>query len=222
MTSVTDSSQFVSRVRPLLEAKDTQGLLNLLHTDYTCDQITGLLQGPNLDARKIAALCLSLVGDECAIELLADQLHNADVTVNQMAEHALWSIWFRLGSPEANLELCRGSKALGAREFVKAVQHFKEAIELAPSFAEPFNQWAIACYLQDDYAESIEHCLEAVKRMPCHFGAWAGMGHCYLHLHDLPSALRCYRKALEINPHLDCVLEASAAIERDLIDHPEA
>lgn len=216
MIRMSESSQFVSRVRPLLERKDTQGLLDLLHTHYSCECITAMLRCPDLDARKVAALCLGFVGDSCAIECLAEQLRNPDVTVNEMAEHAMWSIWFRMGNREANHELCRGSKALSNREFVKATSHFQSAVEQAPSFAEPFNQWAIACYLQDDYEESIDHCKRAIERMPSHFGAWAGMGHCYLHLHDLPQALRCYRRSLEINPHMDCIRESAAAIERQL------
>jgi tetratricopeptide (TPR) repeat protein len=41
--------------------------------------------------------------------------------------------------------------------------------------------------------------------MPCHFGAWAGMGHCYAHLGKHAEAIRSYEKALEINPRLEGV-----------------
>lgn len=216
MTGSTDSHRFIERVRPLLEQKDVHALIHLLHHDYTGAKITELLEGPDVDARKVAALCLSLVGDECAIDLLAKQLQNDDPTVNEMAEHALWSIWFRSGTSEANHDVCRGSKALNRREFQTAVAHFRSAIDRAPSMAEAYNQWAIACYLQDEFTESIAHCREAVERMPCHFGAWAGMGHCYLHLQDLRQALRCYRKALNINPHMGCVREAAREIAERL------
>jgi hypothetical protein len=44
--------------------------------------------------------------------------------------------------------------------------------------------------------------------MPIHFGAWAGMGHCHTHLRNLPQAVRCYEKALEINPHMSEIRQA--------------
>jgi len=44
--------------------------------------------------------------------------------------------------------------------------------------------------------------------MPCHFGAWAGMGHCHAHVGRLDEALKSYERALSINPHLDGVREA--------------
>ena len=123
-----------------------------------------------------------------------------------MAEHALWSIWFRCGSSEeANRELCRGTKALNHRDFDKAISHFTRATEIDPNFAEAYNQRAIAKYLQERYDESIQDCLRTVELMPCHFGAWAGLGHCHAHEGHLQEAVDSYDRALKINPHMECV-----------------
>jgi tetratricopeptide (TPR) repeat protein len=43
--------------------------------------------------------------------------------------------------------------------------------------------------------------------MPCHFGAWAGLGHCHAHEGRFTQALQCYQQALSINPHLTCLAE---------------
>ena len=51
--------------------------------------------------------------------------------------------------------------------------------------------------------------------MPCHFGAWAGMGHCFLHLGQLDHAIRAYQRAIAINPHLECVRQTLAEIVRE-------
>jgi tetratricopeptide (TPR) repeat protein len=138
--------------------------------------------------------------------------------VNQMAEHALWSIWFRCGSGPANTELCRGTKALNARNFAVAIAHFDRAIELDEDFAEAYNQRAIAFYLQERYHESIADARRAVEKMPSHFGALAGMGHCHLNLGDLPEAMKCYEQALAINPHLDCLNQTVAEIKSRLCE----
>jgi tetratricopeptide (TPR) repeat protein len=216
MLTAIDTVQFLSAVRPLLENQDVQGLVSLLKDRWNCDQIANLLMGGDEDARKVAALCLALVGKRCTIDKIVQQLKDPDPMVNQMAEHALWSIWFRCGTQQSNTELCRGTKALNARDFAVAIEHFDRAIEMDDDFAEAYNQRAIAHYLKEDYAESIADAQRAVDEMQCHFGAWAGMGHCHLNLGDLPEALRCYEQALSINPHLDGLHQTAAEIRSRL------
>lgn len=209
---------FITRVQPLLEQRDLPGLLELLHHRWTYDQLKNLLSSAHHDARKVAMLAVSLVGGVCAIPVLVEHLKDRDACANQMAEHALWSIWFRCGSQEANCLLSRGSAALEEKNFSEAEALFTRAIEADRSFAEAYNQRAIVRYLSERYDESIEDCRSAVERMPSHFGAWAGMGHCYAHLGQTIDSVRCYTKALEINPHMECVAETIRALRR----HPPA
>ncbi len=217
MAPTLDPSAFVSTVRPFLQAKDQSGLADLVRAKWSRDEIARLLDSSDVDARKVAALCLGLVGGRKCVDRLCPKLSDPDPVVHQMAEHALWSIWFRLGAtPAANRDLCRGARALGDRDFARAVRHFDAALVADPGFAEAYNQRAIALYLTDDFAASIDDCREAVRLMPCHFGAWAGMGHCHLHLDQLDHALRAYRRALDIYPHLSDVRQAIAEIRQRL------
>jgi tetratricopeptide (TPR) repeat protein len=190
---------------PLLAGQDLGALVSLLKANWTHSQIATLFHSSNPDARKVAAFSFGLVGQKCCVHKLAPLLKDPDAMVHQMAEHALWSLWFRSGTPEANHEVCRGTKALNRRDFEHALTHFNRAIDLDPTFAEAYNQRAIVHYLSERYEESAEDCHRAVSRMPCHFGAWAGMGHCYAHLGKHEEAIRSYEKALEINPRLEGV-----------------
>ena len=217
MALTLDPTAFVSTVRPFLQAQDASGLADMVRGRWSRDQIGRLLESPDLDARKVAALCLGLVGGRQCVDRLCPKLCDPDPVVHQMAEHALWSIWFRLGkTPAANADLCRGAQALGRRDFARATSHFDAALDADPDFAEAYNQRAIARYLGDDFAASIDDCREAVRLMPCHFGAWAGLGHCHLHLDQLDDALRAYRRALDIYPHLHDVRQAVAEIRQRL------
>jgi tetratricopeptide (TPR) repeat protein len=200
-----DAERFVAEVTPLLAAQNLGALVELLRGKWTHTQIASLLHSDNADARKVSAFAFGLVGQTCCVHKLTPLLKDADPMVHQMAEHALWSLWFRGGSPEANHQVCRGTKALNRRDFEHALSHFNRAIDLDPSFAEAYNQRAIVHYLSERFEESVEDCHRAVSRMPCHFGAWAGMGHCYAHLDRHPEAIRSYEKALEINPRLEGV-----------------
>jgi hypothetical protein len=218
-STTIDPLRFVASVQPLLEAKDLEGLLCHLKNNYTPDQITSLLAGDHQDARKVAALALALVGRKCCIPAVAERLKDSDPMVNQMAEHALWSIWFRCATPIANAELAHGAQCLTDRRFECAFKHFNRAIEIAPDFAEAYNQRAIAHYLQEEFPESLADCRRAVELMPCHFGAWAGLGHCAAHMGDTHEAIRCYKTALSINPHLDCIRQAVDELKKQLGQH---
>jgi tetratricopeptide (TPR) repeat protein len=212
MPFAIEPTAFVSVVRPLLETNNIQGLIDTLRQRWNCGQISRLVSTGDRDARRVALVCLAMVGERTCIDLIQAQLTDPDACINQMAEHALWSIWFRCGTPAANLELCRGTKAAAARQYDPALEHLERAIELDGAFAEPFNQRAIVRYLQERYEESIADCRKAVRLMPCHFGAWAGMGHSFLHLGQLNHARRAYERALAINPHLDGVQQTLAEL----------
>jgi tetratricopeptide (TPR) repeat protein len=204
---------FVDAVQPLLASRDLHGLCVLLKERWTPRQITDLLSCNECDVRKVAALALSLVGGRRCIAELARQLRDTDPIVNQMAEHALWSIWFRLGNPQANKELMHGLQCLNRRAFDEAAEHFSEAITLDPAFAEAYNQRAIVHYLGERYGDSIRDCQKTVELMPDHFGAWAGMGHCEAHLGHRDEAVAAYERALAINPHMDCVKQTIAELK---------
>jgi tetratricopeptide (TPR) repeat protein len=216
-----DPAQFVACVQPLLAGMDLQGLSDLLRSRFTEAQLAELFQCDDPDARKVAALAFGLVGCKAGMCKLAPLLKDRDPMVNQMAEHAMWTIWFRSGAtPEANRELCRGTKAMNRREFDVAVEHFARAIAADPSFAEAYNQRAIVMYLQERYEESIEDCKRTVERMPHHFGAWAGMGHCHAHLGRLEEAVACYEKVLSIHPSFGGVPQVVEEL-RHKLEHGE-
>ncbi len=203
-----DACEFVDAVQPLLARNDLHALLKLLKCRWTPAQIVSLLSSPNCDARKVAALSIGLVGGRCALEALGVALKDPDPIAHQMAEHAMWSIWFRLGSEEANHHLARGAMSSDKKRFDCAMKHFNRAIDLCPDFAEAYNQRAIVYYLQERYEDSLADCQRTVERMPCHFGAWAGMGHCYAHQGDIPAAINAYERAMAINPGLEGIRQA--------------
>ena len=209
-------AEFVASIEPMLKAQDPAALLELLNSRWSCEQITHLVSRGSCDVRKVAALALALVGGRCCLNELAEQLKHPDPMVNQMVEHALWSIWFRCGTTEANHELCCGSRSMNLREYDHAASRFSRAIDLDPTFAEAYNQRAIAKYLQERYDESVQDCIFAIERMPCHFGAWAGMGHCHAHEGKFAKALECYQKALSINPHLAAIKQGICELNKQL------
>ena len=217
--SPIDPAEFAKVLQPMLEGQDVQGLTDVLKSRWSHEQIANLFLSECSDVRKMAALAFSLVGRKCCLAKLIPLLQDSDPFVNQMAEHAMWAVWFRCGPPEANHALCHGSKAMNRRDYDAAIEAFTHAIEIDPSFAEAYNQRAIAKYLLERYDESIADCMNAVEHMPCHFGAWAGMGHCHVHVGRPSTALDAYEPPLKINPHLDGVRQAVDALREAPTNH---
>jgi tetratricopeptide (TPR) repeat protein len=208
-----DPVTFVALVQPLLERMDLQGLHDLLKTHWKSEQVQQLMSTEHVDAKKVALLAIGLVGRGCCLPELSRHLKDPDPVVHEMTEHAMWSIWFRMGStPEANHQLARGAQSLERKDYEHALLHFNRALELDPEFAEGYNQRALASYLLERYEDSIEDCRRDVQRMPSHFGALAGLGHCHAHLGRPRQAIASYERALSIHPHMDCLKQAIAEL----------
>ncbi|MEM8873483.1 MAG: tetratricopeptide repeat protein [Planctomycetota bacterium] len=211
---------FLEAVAPHLETRDVDALAKRLNEFGGSSRIIPLLDCSDTDVCKVAALSLGLVGCKACIPALTNMLKNPDAMANQMAEHALWSIWFRGGNEESNQAVAQGAVALNQKSLDEAAGHFSHAIMLDGDFAEAYNQRSIVRYLQERFGDSMADAERATELMPEHFGAWAGLGHCHAHRGAIAEAVRCYREALAINPHLDCVRELVSELE-DCPDEPE-
>ena len=120
-------------------------------------------------------------------------------------------LWSDSGSDSMDLLLSRGREALENEEYEKALDHFTALVELAPDFAEGWNARATAWYLSDEYWRSVADIQKALSLEPRHFGALAGLGVILERIDDDANALRAYREALDVNPHLE---NARDAVER--------
>jgi tetratricopeptide (TPR) repeat protein len=98
-----------------------------------------------------------------------------------------------------------GVRLLESQRFDDASALFDRVIALAPDFAEGYNQRAVVYYFQEDWTQAIQDCQTAVSLNPVHFGALAGMGHCYLQCQELQAALTAFEKALAVNPHMPAI-----------------
>ncbi|MCC7407629.1 MAG: tetratricopeptide repeat protein [Phycisphaeraceae bacterium] len=205
--------EFLDVVLPALAQGDAAAVAGQVLARWRPVQVCALLNRGDLDTRRVAAMTLGLVGDRTVVHCLAMALHDPDLTVNQMAEHSLWAIWFRSANPVAHEPFQRGLTMLSEEEYHQAIDHFEQAYERDPEFAEAYNQCAIAHFFLDQWQEAIEDCRRTLLQMPIHFGAMASMGHCHAQLGELDLALECYRSALAINPRMTAIRAAVSRIE---------
>ncbi|MBL8800155.1 MAG: tetratricopeptide repeat protein [Planctomycetia bacterium] len=169
-----------------------------------------MLTHPNVDARRAAVLAMGLAGTMTVNKAVAACLHDGDNQVRQLAGDALWSMWFRAESESNVRELHR---LVRLRNPEKALAGFETLLKNAPGFAEAYNQRAILFFRTERFQESIGDCETALKLNPCHFGAQAGIGQCYMRMRKPRAALRAFRQALRINPNLEGVEETIRSLE---------
>ena len=132
-------------------------------------------------------------------------------------EQRIWAVWMISGSDTCNLLMSRVKAATAAKDYDLALKLLDAVVEIKPDYVEGWNQRATIYYLKDDYGHAIADIGQVLKREPRHFGALSGLGVILQEIGDDKDALKAYRDALKIDPHLehipDVVKELSVKVE---------
>jgi tetratricopeptide (TPR) repeat protein len=142
-------------------------------------------------------------------------LKGDDAELAATAEALLWSAWCRSGDPETDRIFRLGVEAMQQGKLADAEEFFDRVIALKPDFAEGWNKRATVRYLRRNFSGSIADCQQTLARNPNHFGAASGQGLCHLSLNEFREAAVCFRRALEVHPHLDAVRHNLALAEAE-------
>lgn len=207
-----NSEELMRVVRPAMDRGAADEIAREVARRWTPPQLCPMLHDADPVNRQVAALVLGLIGTGDQIGELAASLRDPDEAVNHLAEHAMWSIWFRNGSPTAQRLFERGIQAMENDNAEEAVDLLTDARRIDVKFAEAYHQAALAHYMLEEYNEAVGEALLCVELEPLHFGALATLGHAHAHLNDLPAAAMYYRKALTVNPTLEAIATALARI----------
>jgi tetratricopeptide (TPR) repeat protein len=205
-----DTEKWRARLQAGLEAFKKQVLAR-----YNEGTLLRLLHSPEVRARRAALHTLSLIGTLEAGAELTVCLNDDDADLRQLAVDALWSIWFRADSEANASELKR---LVGLKDRAKALAGLDQLITRSPAFAEAYNQRAILLFRTRQFDRAIADCEKVLELNPYHFGAQAGLGQCYLQLRKHRAALKAFRAALRLHPHLEGIADAVRNLEKALGD----
>ena len=122
-------------------------------------------------------------------------------------EARIWALWMQTPSDTAALLMARAKIALDGQQTDVALKLLDAIVKLRPDYVEAWNRRATLYYLKNDYGDALADIQQVLAREPRHFGALAGLGMIMQDLGDDKRALEAFRKALEINPHLEKVPE---------------
>jgi Flp pilus assembly protein TadD len=206
-------SLLVDYYEAFLRNQDIEAFRRNVSSRYNEGTLARLLQAGELQARRASVLALGLFGGFGSNAAVARALKDTDPTVRTLADNALWAIWFRADSPENNEALERVRAQINRGRFELAIEQANRLIARAPTFAEAYNQRAIAHFFQGQFAESAEDCRNVLIHNPYHIGALGGLGQCQLRLGQNKEAIQTFRRALKIQPYNQGLRETIAELE---------
>lgn len=152
---------------------------------------------------------------EVELDKLFGRLHQTSTAQDTSKIQAdIWALWAHNDSPTAELLLRQGVAAMNAHEYAAAEKTLIQLIETYPTFAEGWNKRATLYFMDGRYDASlidIEHVLELEPR---HFGALAGKAMILRAQGKTIEALKVLRETLNINPHMDSVVQAIKDLEK--------
>ena len=206
-------SLLVDYYEAFLRDQDIEAFRRNVSSRYNEGTLARLLESGGLQARRASVLALGLFGGFGSNAAVARGLKDPDPTVRTLADNALWAIWFRADTPENNEALEKVRTDINRGRFEFAIEQAGRLIATAPSFAEAYNQRAIAYFFQGQFAESLEDCKSVLLRNPYHIGALGGMAQCQLRLGRREDAIKTFRRASKIQPYNQGLRQTIAELE---------
>jgi len=160
------------------------------------------LKNADTATRAEAVAWIANRGSMADAPLLHERLRDESAFVRSFAEQGLWLLWTRSGDVQIDRLMAQATEEMQAARYGEAIKLLNQVVEKNPAFAEGWNRRATVYYLAGELQKSIADCNEVLKRNPGHFGALSGMGQIHLQLDDEESALKWFRRALEVNPNM--------------------
>lgn len=117
--------------------------------------------------------------------------------------------WVEADGPTLALLTSRAIEAILKKEYDHALDLIDAVIALDPNYAEAWSQRATIHYLRDEYGPALGDLQRTLALEPRHFGALADLGLVFRDLGDKPRALKAFREALALNPHMKKIQEAA-------------
>jgi tetratricopeptide (TPR) repeat protein len=148
-----------------------------------------------------------------SIDFLFEALKAApDAETAKLVESRIWALWLVSGSDTADLLMSRVKEAVEGKDADLAIRLLDAIIDLKPDYAEAWNRRATMYFTKKDYGHALADVAQTLVREPRHFGALTGLGMMLQEMGEDKRALEAFRRALEIDPHLDKIPEFVKAL----------
>ena len=140
-------------------------------------------------------------------ELFSRLKEASDARVARVIDREISLILARSGSDTADLLMARAAQAFQRQDHDLSLSLLDAVVDLYPDYVEGWSRRATIYFARKEYGRAVADLEQVLRREPRHYGALAGLGMILQQLGDDRQALDVFRKALEINPHLERIPE---------------
>jgi tetratricopeptide (TPR) repeat protein len=109
------------------------------------------------------------------------------------------------GSDTADLLMARAQQAMQQRQADLALSLLDSVIDLYPETVEAWSRRATLYFARRELGRAITDIEHVLRLEPRHFGAMVGLGMMLQQLGEDKAALTVFKRAMEINPHIERV-----------------
>jgi tetratricopeptide (TPR) repeat protein len=148
-----------------------------------------------------------------SIDFLFEALKAApDAETAKLVESRIWALWLASGSDTADLLMSRVKEAAEQKDTDLAIKLLDAILELKPDYVEAWNRRATMYFTKKDYGHALADIAQVLARESRHFGALTGLGMILQEMGEDKRALEAFRRALELDPHLEKIPEFVKAL----------
>jgi tetratricopeptide (TPR) repeat protein len=199
-----------------LDDENSANFIRSVSETYTISTLHRLALGGKRITRRAAVLALTCIGGRDSFEVVGTALRDLDRAVRVLAEDGIRSVWLRAGSSESRHLLRIVMRELSSGRAAEALELSNRLVRMSPNFAEGWNQRALAYFELGHLYEAIADCQRVLELTPHHFPAATGLGHCYMELDEVASAIHHFQYALSVCPDLEYVRAQINHLQRSL------
>lgn len=131
-------------------------------------------------------------------------------------QKAIERIWLHSGSDTIDVLMSRSEKVIKDGKSELALTLLDSVIKLAPNFSEGWNRRAFVHFSSGDYNRALGDLRNVLALDHKHFQAISGLASILREFGDDKSALKAYRKVLEIHPYWDSAKTAVKELSREI------
>lgn len=140
-------------------------------------------------------------------ELFSRLKDASDPRIARVIDREISLILARSGSDTVDLLMARAAQAFQRQDHDLSLSLLDAVVDLYPDYVEGWSRRATIYFARKEYGRAVADIEQVLRREPRHYGALAGLGMILQQLGDERQALVVFRKALEINPHLERIPE---------------
>lgn len=143
--------------------------------------------------------------DDRIDDLLAELQGEPEGFDARVLEKTILNVFSQSGSATTDLLMDRAALSVLEDDAGIALSLLDRVTQLQPDFAEGYHKRSQIYFMQQDYANAMSDLQTVLRLEPRHFVAIKELGFALLETGDEANALKAFRMALALNPHMEDV-----------------